>query len=129
MNPEQADRMVNLISQMAERLGYEGARLWPQMVAMTFVRSLCWLVVDPLIVLASVMIVRKLWGMRQAERQRIVQEGHYHSSVDTMGWDMVVTITSVACGVLSGIALCSMPGALTGVLFPEATTVLHLVGK
>lgn len=129
MNQEQVDRAIGMVAQAAERLGYEGARIWPQMVGITFVQSLCGLILGPLVLLAAIIGYRRLWARREAEKALLSERGHYSALDEDMAAGMLMIFGGIGVVLLGAFVVLTIPGLVSSVIYPEAATVLKLVGK
>lgn len=115
------DRVAQVIVDSAEKLGFAVERVWPQIVMVTWVTSLFWLIVLPL-----VMIVCSAGGLIWYRRAR----AYFADSDHDYETEPLYVIVSVVIGfgifVIVGAAVGSLPTYLAGFLFPEAQTVLNL---
>jgi hypothetical protein len=130
------ERLLEMIAAAAERLGFESVRIWPQMVMVTFVRSLAWLILDCIAVLVAIvgicLTVRWLRARhKEAAKRRKAREAradYYYDSSDDMFDVMFPGAFLVVPFVMIGIlAVSFIPYYLSAVLYPEATTVMNLV--
>lgn len=135
--------MDQTITRIAEQLGFAAERIWPQVVMVTWVTSLFWAIVDPLIVLLGVVAIIRLWrfawvcidtankeyaaataaeSTKQGFSARLVSHSDYDPT-----WPVVISVLAgIAVSLIAIIALASFPDALAGALYPEATTVMRI---
>jgi hypothetical protein len=118
--------MNELIVRAAEQLGYEAARIWPQIVMITFVQSLFWLVVDPLFWLMYVVLGLKIFGAWKQFKVRH-DENEFSDRGDFILGSVAVWALFVVLGLLvMSATLPYYPSYVSGVLYPEATTVMNM---
>lgn len=115
--------MEQLIIQTAEKLGMEAARIWPQVVMVTWVRGVFWSVVDPIIFVLCVIGLIKLIrvGIEEYQREKV-----YYLD-DSMGLFIFLTFGGVGLIFFTLLSLISWPDQLTAAFYPEAVTVMNLV--
>jgi hypothetical protein len=144
VDPKMTEVIDRLIA-AADRVGMEGARLWPDVVRITFVISVFWLIATPLFGLALTAAANairvRLWRWADAEiakedarREQQRKTGQHVSSIrdDEGAW-----IVKIGSGVLLAAVvvvscwttLTFTPNNLAGTLYPEAKTVLDLAAK
>jgi hypothetical protein len=126
-----------VVARVAEQLGFQTARIWPQVVMVTWVTSLFWAIADPLIVVAAVVGIVLLARRTLAEiaSTRIAYDKAvadkpgsyaYKSDYDAMGWTMTGAMGCLLLAFVASIALSHFPDQLAGALYPEATTILRI---
>ena len=113
------EQFVALFQNVAEQLGMQAARLWPQVVMITFVKSLTNVVGELLIIVTSAVTIRRVWPWAW----HITDE-----SGDNGTLFLASGLTAVGV-ILSLIMLADLPNQLSGTFYPEAATVLRLIGK
>lgn len=118
--------MEQTLAQIAEKLGFEAARIWPQAVMITWVQSLFWLIVDPLMLIVSIAGPVKFWSRIVTELNK-PEEGTIDDCT-SIALAIASLITLIALVIAIDI-LVSFPRVLTGFLYPEATTALQLLGR
>jgi hypothetical protein len=116
VDPKAAE-VIDRLMAAAERIGMEGVRLWPDVVRITFLTSLFWAIVDPLIVAALAYGTLRLYRGAMADAV---------DSFDREGVRIFSALLFVCAGLIAFLALSYWPGALSGVFYPEAKTVLDL---
>lgn len=103
--------------QLARQLGIaveEFRRIWPQMVAATYLRSL--------VELVGLVLSTILAGGLTAFFGYAANDNH------SEGWGMAAFATGAVFLILVVIGIVSMGGILQGVFYPEAATVLRILG-
>lgn len=134
------DQLIALIASAAEKLGYETVRIWPQIVLVTFVRSLGYLVLDGFGLIVAIIGLCVVWRIamrRYAEANDRVEaanakEGrdpwsYSRSAPDLSDYVMSATLFSLPFMAMGVIAALTAPYYLSAVLYPEAVTVMNLV--
>jgi hypothetical protein len=130
------NRFMDLLVQAADKVGMEGARLWPQIVLVTFVTNLVGLIivlaVEALLVVGTACLIRLSVTNIRAENRRKAEDqanGRYHSYTDysTDGWYVLATIPTICTFVVGLFLLILIPNLVAGVIAPEAVTVLNIV--
>jgi hypothetical protein len=96
------------IVEIADRLGFEAARLWPQVVAITWVKSLCYLMMQlafvSLVWAALLVYWRKFFNPAMRRYREQCEESPY---VDKpVGWVTGLIVGTVAALFITG---CSIP--------------------
>jgi hypothetical protein len=122
------------IVEMADRLGFEAARLWPQVVAITWLKSLCYLVLQVALIVILWTALTIYWlkffkpaigryydELRKGGDRRYVEE--------PIGWVAGLIVGGVMALFVTLLVASEMPHNIAGVVYPEATTVLRLAGK
>lgn len=113
------DAFVALLREAAGVVGVEAVRLWPQIVAITFVQSLSLVVLDTGSATLFAVLMRRCW---RRHRQLVDRDGD--------DWVPVIPASAaVVCGGLSLFCLWMVTLQLPGVLYPEAKTVLDLIAR
>lgn len=117
--------MEQVIVDIARRLGLEAERVWPQVVAVTFLKGLFYSVSEPLILVTCIWLIVVLVRIIARERAR-------PKSTDGIGLDDGLG-TYLCCGsaiailAIVGFAVLSdLPNQFAAVLYPEAVTVINL---
>jgi hypothetical protein len=133
--------MDQTIVRVAEQLGFQAARIWPQVVMVTWITSLFWTIVDPLLICAAaigiVRVWRYAWGAvarannAYDEAVAVAGKGPYSSHVSRFDYDpswVVITCIVAATAMFIGAtaALIAFPDQLAGTLYPEARTVIRI---
>ncbi len=108
------EQIVQMLVNATDKLGFEAMRIWPQVVAITFVKGLFWIVADIIILVGGALGM--LWLIRRCQ----ATVDNYFSSTP------ILLMVYVA---LLVIMLCSLPDQIAAVLYPEAVTVLRMIGK
>jgi hypothetical protein len=108
---------ATLLTNAATSLGFEAARLWPQVVMITYVQSLWSIFIFNVMLIPAIAIPIKAWRWYRAQ-----PKDWEHS--DDVGWFIGAVGASVIFFV---IYLGSMPDALVGAFTPEAKTVMDIV--
>jgi hypothetical protein len=114
--------VIDRLIAAADRVGMEGARLWPDVVRITFLTSVFWAVETPLMVAAI------LYGAYRVHRGFTGAA----DEADVYDRDMVRFFCVMTWGVCAAVAFSMLsywPNSLSGVFFPEAKTVLDLAAK
>jgi hypothetical protein len=123
------------IVEIADRLGFEAARLWPQVVAIVWVKSLCYLVMQlafvPLVWAALLVYWLKFFRPAIGQyRDDLRKAGERRYAVEEpIGWIAGLIVGAVAASFITVLVVSLIPDNIAGVLYPEATTVLRLAGK
>ncbi len=121
------DKLAELIAGAAERLGIEAVRVWPQIVMVTWIRSLVYLAMIVALYVATYVICRRVAAWITRPRS----DGEYVFGDDETGFMQFlgefVGGAVLAIGLM--IATRSLPDVMAGVFAPEAMTVLRMVGK
>lgn len=112
------EELAKLIAEAAQGLGIAAERIWPQMVYITFITSLFWLVTHILLLVGESVLIAKLIGYLRGEMKKVESDGGFYALVAVALLGMAAFI-SIAC----------LPNVLAGVLAPEAVTVLDLIKK
>lgn len=127
--------MDQTIARIAEQLGFQATRIWPQVVAVTWITGAFWLVADPFIIVACVItIVRSIKMMSAAMREAQTDfeaakaKGNYVSSLDydASGFVFICLAACGVAGVIGVAVLVGFPDQLAAVLYPEAVTVMKI---
>lgn len=127
--------MDQTIARIAEQLGFQAARIWPQVVAVTWLTGIFWLIADPFIIAACVIaIVRSIKMMLTAMRKATADfeaakaKDHYASSFDYDSTGFMFACLALCCvaGVIGLVVLVGFPDQLAAVLYPEAVTVMKI---
>jgi hypothetical protein len=108
-----------LLTNAATSLGFEAARLWPQVVMITFVKSVWSIVIFNVMLIPAIALPIRTWKWVKA------QPNTWEYS-DDIGW--FVGSLAVLAGFLF-IYLVSMPDALAGAFAPEAKTVMDIINS
>jgi hypothetical protein len=108
---------ATLLTNAATSLGFEAARLWPQVVMITFVKSVWSIVIFNVMLIPAIAFPIRVWRWFRAQ-----PDTWEHS--DDVGWFIGAVGASV---IFLGVYLASMPEALVGVVSPEAKTVMDIV--
>lgn len=112
------EELTKLLAEAATKLGIEAARLWPQLVLITFIKSAFWSAVLLLFLATGPLI----WVSRF--RFMVVHWDEEDIDFPTIFVTLSVLITFPFIGL---IALVVLPNQLAGVFVPEAITVLDLL--
>ena len=112
------------LQKIAGSLGVEAMRLWPQIVGITFVKSVFYVALAAFLLVAAPIVAGvlspKMWkaakSMREDSEERMLTQ---------MG-SFIVWIVTVGIMV---VAFSSIPENLPGVFYPEAQTVLDIAAK
>jgi hypothetical protein len=118
---EKLAEAMGLLTKAAQSIGVEAVRLWPQMVGITFVRS---------VFTAALLVAVLIWGVVLL-RKYLAYIGPVLAGktelFDLEPFTVIIGGSFVASLILLPLLL--MPDALAGVFYPEAKTVLDLVTK
>ena len=122
------EQVLQRLVDAAEKLGYEAARLWPQMVAITWFKAIAaiamWSLLVPLLLGVGVWLIRKA---HRAEAEARAQDRFRSGAGDIYQIPGFVFLVYAGVAVLVGIL--SIPDVGADLLYPEARTVLRMVGK
>lgn len=128
--------MEQVIVELARKLGLEAARVWPQVVMVTWVTSLFWAVACPVLVVASGVAIWRIiaWAHstitsnEAAFKAAKANASGYVSSFDydSMNAYLVCIPVVLIAVMVALVALVSWPDNIAGALYPEAVTVLKL---
>ena len=131
------DKAVELLRDIADKLEMEFARVWPQIVLVTWVQSICYLIINTFLVVGcSIAIVKIITAtMAHVRRQEKAyteaqaKKTVYSTDFDSMGHVFAAGCAVVVLGLIWFFALSVWPTQLSGVLFPEAQTVINLAKR
>jgi hypothetical protein len=134
------DKVSQAIVDAAEQLGFQAARIWPQIVMVTWITSLFWAILDPILIGAAVYLsIRMVRSTHAVVKQnkadyqaaQAAAGSRYVSSLDyySMEWVMLCVVIVVVLVCVGGAAATNWPNVLAGAFYPEAVTVLKLAGK
>lgn len=127
MDPQLQQALARVLDEMvkaAEAIGVQGVRLWPQLVGITFVKSLAWSVIIPI-----AWIVMGILALRVFKWLRSYDEAMPKGSSDK-GFPTFVAVAGIICWlVLVLITFDLFAGHVAGVFYPEAATVLDLLSR
>lgn len=112
-------KAIAALTAAAERLGFEAIRIWPQVVGITFVRALFWTVVSLTLLALLIVALVRLW---QHAKHR------FEATKNDDEWSSAIIISTVLLAFVIFI-LFQLPDQLAAVFYPEAATVLRLMGK
>lgn len=116
---ESIKQITDLVVHIASQLGFEAARIWPQMVLITWTKSLCYLIIDLVVIVGLLVGVPIIVRRCYARWDQSGDEG-----------PLLLLVGTVFVGVVAMvIAVLDLPGEITGVMWPEAKTVLQLAGR
>lgn len=113
MTPEVQQKLVEFLEAVGRSIGTETARLWPQIVGMTYVTSLFWAITLPTLTLASVVVTLVAF--------RRVRQWEYPDGTNSVA----VCVVLVALLLVTA-SLIEVPGHIAGVFYPEAMTLRQL---
>lgn len=125
--------MEQLIIDMAQKLGFTAERIWPQIVMLTYMKSLFFTILYPIEVAAYVVAERWYWRlfMRKGRAYEARNKGlaDYQRENDDYLAAMCIggLVVSVLLGFVMLVIIADWPYQLGGALYPEARTVLDLV--
>lgn len=114
------DQFADLLKQGAEVVGVQTARLWPQVVGITFVRSVFFSLVAVVLIIVAGLLVKYpiTWARDDLNDPRS---------------DGGIAFLSIGLGALLAavvvVSAISLGDNLPGVFFPEAKAVLDIVGR
>lgn len=118
---ESLTKIINALVAASDQLGFHTARLWPQVVAITFVKSLT-------VLLA--LLTAGLMSTLVANHARLKQSQYEGSSEDLWTlWSLILIISTAISVSTLLIFLTVLPDNIANIIYPEASTVLHLIGK
>lgn len=119
------DAFIELLREAGGKVGIEAIRLWPQIVGITFVKSVFWTVATPLLVVAWVVATRWLRGKARALNAADRDMDRFDTFAVTASAVLLVAIG----GFLVAALVSDWPNNIVGVFYPEAKTVLDLITK
>jgi len=119
------DKLAETLAQIAERLGFEAVRVWPQIVMLTWLEAVFWVIVDPIIIALALVGFFKALHRFKATKDSTSETDTFEDFPEPLLAAMVMVICAgIAFSFLFGFA-----GYLPAVFYPEAKTVLKLAGK
>src|SRR6266568_4644265 len=74
------------IARVAEQLGFQAARIWPQVVMVTWVTSLFWVIADPVIFFGSLIGIVRIWRFGWTQVNRANDEYDEAKKADPRGY-------------------------------------------
>lgn len=120
------DKLAEAIAQLAQRLGIEAARVWPQMVAMTWTQALVGLVTNTgvlvLILGLGLWLARRWW---RAKKDDGGGGGDDSDAVFLFG--MAASLVAIVCLISAIVYLSWLPDAIAALAYPEPTTIRDLL--
>jgi hypothetical protein len=123
------DRLAETLARIAEQLGMEGARLWPQIVLLTWTRAIIDFIAS--LVFATILAVASIMAMRYARRRVAMhEEGDYSHGLgdDTMGWWILFFGAAIMLAIVPPILVWSaFDSSFVTILQPEAVTAERLL--
>lgn len=111
------DTFVDLLREAAGKIGVESARLWPQVVGITFVQSLFLAGLDLACAAGFAVLMVRCWRARPAD----------DDDEAWRRWGPLPVVGAACCGMLSLLCVWAISMQLPGVFYPEAKTVLDLI--
>lgn len=109
--------MSDLLIKFASEIGITVDRLWPQMVMVTFVYNLIWLIIEPITLVISLLIIRWCWVSGRNKNRNNYDE------------PVLEIMLGVLILFLIALIISTFPTVVVDVLYPEAATVNHLLNK
>lgn len=134
-----SDQAINLIQHIADQLGLAVTHLWPEMVLRFWIQSLINVVVEVLLItasiIASVITVKKITRYHQAQQDQYTEalrsQRSYvsHMDYETIGADLVAGSILLGCLVFIIAPLFGLSNDVSNVFAPEAGLAMRLLGK
>ncbi len=115
--------LASVLTQAAKQLGTTTDRLWPQLVLITYVTAIFWLI-ETFVVCIAVTIATVLIGMKiSRDGAKTITDNEYRLVFNLFVWGCAVLIILIAWG--NGIS--GLPSDVAGIAAPEAKTAIDLV--
>src|SRR3989338_2435662 len=99
------------LADATDKIGLQFVRIWPQMVAITFVQSLFWLIVSPILTAGSIYLAYKLNPYTKMRSEKAHQERKFEQE---QFWILARVSCWVVAVIITIAAFLNLPGNLTG---------------
>lgn len=137
MDPILQTKLAEILGQIVsvgEKVGIQAIRLWPEVVKITFIKSLAWIFLYPFEVLVFILVgswilkkAQKAWGDYQASKKgSIGNDDHVQLA---WFWGVCSALAFAVALVAFFLGVSWYPDLLAGVISPEAKTVLDLIDQ
>jgi uncharacterized protein YacL len=114
------EKFFEQLAIITEKLGFTAERVWPQIVQITFVQSLTELVIGLVFFVLSLFVFRELVKLSIRKVREAVNDEHDH-------YIAFAVLSGVVVALLGVLFLTQLPSNISGVLFPEAMTILEML--
>ncbi len=122
------DKLAEVIASLAQQLGMEAGRLWPEVVRVAYYRALAELIVMPVFFIGLASF--SAYCLTRGYRKHLECNRSSERLPDTHeGWYIVGFISLVLTGLVLFAMFIVIPIDISVMMAPEGTVVLRLIGK
>src|SRR3989344_3560160 len=114
MDEKVVSEIIDKLIGLSERLGFEALRIWPQVVFITFVKSVFWLIFHPFLILLSAGIA--IWATKSAFRAwaKVGDPNSRYERQHAENWTGWAGVFWAVCIVILVVGFFTYPGVLAG---------------